>query len=47
VLKQHKRWSAKPLRDVLRIEKELPGDPERYPLEHHFGRTAFGTLPRV
>ena len=41
-MKQHKRWSAKPLREVPLIEKEAPGDPDWFPLQHHFGLTAFG-----
>ena len=41
-MKQHKRWAAKPLREVPRIEKEVPSDPDWYPLQHHFGLTAFG-----
>ena len=35
-------WSAKPLRKVPTVEKEAPGDPEWFPLQHHFGLTAFG-----
>ena len=36
------RWSAKPLREVPLVEKEVPGDPEWYPIQHHFGLTAVG-----
>jgi hypothetical protein len=36
------RWSAKPLRDVPMVEKEVPGDPEWFPIQHHFGLSAFG-----
>jgi hypothetical protein len=36
------RWSAKPLREVPLVEKEAPGDPDWFPLQHHFGLTAFG-----
>jgi hypothetical protein len=36
------RWSAKPLREVPRVAKEVPGDPEWYPIQHHFGLTAVG-----
>lgn len=36
------RWSAKSLRDVPMVEKEAPGDPEWFPLQHHFGLSAFG-----
>ena len=35
-------WTAKPLRDVPVIEKEEPGDPEWFPVQHHFGLTAVG-----
>ena len=41
-MKQHKRWSAKSLDEVPLIEKEAPGDPDWFPLQHHFGLTAFG-----
>src|SRR5918992_2183545 len=37
------RWSAKPLTEVPLIEKEAPSDPDWYPLQHHFGLTAFGS----
>ena len=36
------RWSAKPLREVPLIEKEAPSDPDWFPLQYHFGVTAFG-----
>lgn len=35
-------WSAKPLREVPLVAKESAGDPDWYPLQHHFGLTAFG-----
>jgi hypothetical protein len=36
------RWSAKALREVPMVEKEVPGDPEWFPIQHHFGLSAFG-----
>jgi len=36
------RWVAKPLRDVPVVEKETAGDPEWFPVQHHFDLTAFG-----
>ncbi len=35
-------WSAKPLREVPLIAKEQPGDPDWFPVQHHFRLTAFG-----
>ena len=35
-------WTAKPLREVPMVDKEEAGDPDWYPIQHHFGLTAAG-----
>ena len=35
-------WTAKPLREVPKVEKDDAGDPDWYPIQHHFGLTAAG-----
>jgi hypothetical protein len=35
-------WTAKPLREVPKVDKEDEGDPDWYPIQHHFGLTAAG-----
>lgn len=35
-------WWVKRLEEIPRIGTEEPGEPEWYPLQHHFGLTAFG-----
>ena len=35
-------WNAKPLKDVPTVAKEEPGDPDWYPVQHHFGLTSAG-----
>jgi hypothetical protein len=35
-------WWVRRLEDVPRIPPEEPNDPDWYPLQHHFGLTAFG-----
>jgi hypothetical protein len=36
------RWWVRPLEEIPRIGPEEANDPEWYPLQHHFGLTAFG-----
>jgi hypothetical protein len=36
------RWWVRRLDEIPRIEPEEPQDPDWYPLQHHFGLTAFG-----
>ena len=35
-------WTAKPLLEVPMVDKEEAGDPDWYPIQHHFGLTAAG-----
>ena len=35
-------WTAKALSDVPTVAKENAGDPDWYPIQHHFGLTAVG-----
>jgi quercetin dioxygenase-like cupin family protein len=35
-------WWARRLSEIPRIPPEEPGDPDWYPVQHHFGLTAFG-----
>jgi hypothetical protein len=36
------RWWVRRLEEIPRIDPEVAQDPDWYPLQHHFGLTAFG-----